>query len=230
MKLPLRLLTIADMIVKGESVADIGADHALLCTYLVENRLAARAIASEIADGPYQRTQLAVAKSKNKEKIMVRQGNGLQTLEPGEVTNIVIAGMGADNIVDILADGGSKSKTFKRYVFQPMTKIEVLRGYLASQGWPILDERVVKENGHYFVVIASSPGSSPYKLNKLETDIGPQVLTADTEQKRDLIKNYRNKYAMIGDNLVRSGKYENIDTAEKYREMAEQLEVILGEC
>ncbi|MEN6325869.1 MAG: class I SAM-dependent methyltransferase [Syntrophomonas sp.] len=229
MKLPLRLLTIADMIVKGESVADIGSDHALLCTYLVENGLASRAIASEIADGPYRRTQVAVAGSKNQEKIAVRQGNGLQTLEPGEVTNVVIAGMGADNIVNILADDWTKSRTFSRYVFQPMTKIKVLRNFLASRGWPILDERVVQENGHYFVAIACSPGNYPYILNNLETEIGPQVLAADTEQKREFIKKYRNKYIIISDNLVRSGKHENIYTAGKYRQMIEQLEVILGE-
>ncbi|MEN6460115.1 MAG: class I SAM-dependent methyltransferase [Syntrophomonas sp.] len=229
MKLPLRLLTIADMIVKGESVADIGSDHALLCTYLVENGLASRAIASEIADGPYRRTQVAVAGSKNQEKIAVRQGNGLQTLQPGEVTNVVIAGMGADNIVNILADDWSKSRTFSRYVFQPMTKIQVLRSFLASRGWPILDERVVQENGHYFVLIASSPGNYPYILNNLETEIGPQVLTADTELKKEFIKKYRNKYTIIVDNLVHSGKQENIYAAGKYRQMIEQLEVILGE-
>lgn len=229
MKLSARLLTIAGMLIKCDSVADIGADHALLCTYLIENDLAARAIATEIADGPYQRTRSAVTNSKNNEKIEVRQGDGLKTLEPGEVTNVVIAGMGGDNIVDILTADWAKSITFKRYVFQPMTRAEVLREFLAARGWPVLDEQAVKENGHYFVVIASSPGNTPYKLSLLEAEIGPQILTADTDIKRELIKNYRNKYIRISDNLVSSGKNENIYTAREYRKMIDRLEVLLGE-
>jgi tRNA (adenine22-N1)-methyltransferase len=230
MKLSERLLTVAHMIIKGELVADIGSDHALLCTYLVENGLATGAIASEIADGPFQRTRAAVSSSKVKEKIMVRQGNGLQTLKSGEVTNVVIAGMGGDNIVDILACDLAKSITFSRYIFQPMTKIQNLRSCLAEWGWPILDEQVVKENGHYFVVIASSPGNSPYILNNIETDIGPKILAADNELKRELIRKYRNKYIKIRDNLIHSGKSENLCAAGKYRKMIEQLEEILSEC
>ncbi|MGI5920798.1 MAG: tRNA (adenine(22)-N(1))-methyltransferase [Syntrophomonadaceae bacterium] len=227
MKLPLRLQTVADMIRRGTSMADIGSDHALLCIYLAENGLVSRAIASEIADKPYQRALAAVNGSQKRDLITVRQGNGLFTLEPGEVFNVVIAGMGGDTIVAILAQDLVKSVSFPRYIFQPMSKWQVLRSFLAAQGWPVEEEKLVKENGHFFVVMAASPGHTPYHLSRLEAEIGPSILRADTELKRDFMQKYRNKYLKTYHSLIMSRQEENVQAAGEYRKMVERLEEIL---
>lgn len=229
MRLSQRLTTIADMLDKGGSVADIGADHALLCIYLVENELVDKAIVSEIADEPFRHALHAVNHSQAAAKISVRRGNGLQVLKPGEVDNIVIAGMGSDTMVQILSRDWTKSESYDQYIFQPMSKIHILRGCLASRGWSIKDEQVVKENGQYFIIIASSPGGLPYKLNKLEMEIGPKIILADTQVKKDYLAQFRSKYLIIYNQMVDSQSNRNILYAGEYLQRIKQLEAILSE-
>lgn len=215
------------MVIKGEAVADIGADHALLSIYLLEENLAPSVIIGELGDGPYERALQAVSHCNVKEKIEVRQGDGLQILEPGEVSSIVIAGMGGNTISDILAYDWKKAASFKYYVFQPMSKAGVLRKALAEQGWPIIEERLLYENGHYYVLICSKPGFKPYELDDLEIDIGPLILKGDKRIKNEFLKIYQAKYNNIYKNLVYSGNNNKLILIEEYKNKIKRLEALI---
>ncbi len=222
-----RLLAISDMLIKGESTADIGTDHALLPIYMVENSIVPRVIVTELTDGPYQRAANAVQNSLYRDKIEVRQGNGLQVLEAGEVVNIIIAGMGGETIVDILSCDWQKSESYARYVFQPMSRPQVLRRELSLRGWPILDERLVEERNRYFVIISSCPGNLRYILSPLELEVGPVILRTESEFKKDYLKGYLKKYVNIYHSLMKSTGTEN-HILEEYRKIIGELEEILG--
>ena len=56
MRISSRLMSIADLVIAGEPVADIGSDHALLACYLVDEGRCPRAICGELGEGPYRRT------------------------------------------------------------------------------------------------------------------------------------------------------------------------------
>jgi tRNA (adenine22-N1)-methyltransferase len=223
-----RLLTVADMVIPGEQVADIGADHALLPIYLIENHIVPRVIIGELADGPFRRACRSVQDNRAQNRIDLRQGNGLQVLDYGEVKSVVMAGMGADTMVAILADEWNKAASFQRYVFQPMSKAHVLRRRLASRGWLIEQEHVGLDDGRLFLVIVSQPGNCPYPLSELEIEIGPYILKADKPLKRRLIQDYINKYKAIYSMIVQSQLYQNTLLAQDYKEKVERLEEILG--
>ncbi len=223
-----RLAMIADMVIKGEKVADIGADHALLPIYLVENQIAPQVIIGELGDGPYRRACQAVQASACQNRIELRQGNGLQILGYGEVKSVVLAGMGGDTMVDILTYDRQKALSFERYVFQPMSKAQVLRQQLAAWGWSIEAERLGRENGRFFQVIASRPAHSIYTLTDLEMELG-LALKAEDELHREFITQYLQKQRRIYAKLQASALQDrNLVLIEDCRRKIERLEEILG--
>jgi len=215
------------MILKGEATADIGADHGFLTRFLAEKGLAPRVIASELADGPYRRLKACLKDSPCGDLIEIRQGDGLAILNPGEVTNVVIAGLGGEAIVRIIAADYDKARSFQHFVFQPMSRAEVLRKELCQQGWPIIEEKVLEENGRFFVVLSAIPGSNPYILAPLEIDIGPLLLRSTTELNIRYLRKCLHKYRMTYAGLIKSNKEENLVKLYEYQDKIRQLEAIL---
>jgi tRNA (adenine22-N1)-methyltransferase len=222
-----RLAMVAEMIRAGQAVADIGADHAWLAIYLAESKRATRVIIGELSDGPYTRANQAVKSSKAPDRIEVRQGNGLQILDKGEVDCVVLAGMGGDTIVNILAYDWDKAASFQDYVFQPMSKAVVLRQRLASRGWIIEDECLVQDNGRIYLSMNCHPGNCPYHLNGLELELGPVILKADSEIKRICVTRYLQKCQRIYKQLLQSSLHHNRILANQYREKIIALEEAL---
>jgi tRNA (adenine22-N1)-methyltransferase len=220
---------IADMVIKGKKVADIGADHALLPIYLLENQISHKVIIGELGDGPYLRAWKAVQACAFKLNIDVRQGNGLQILDYSEVNTIVLAGMGGDTIAEILEYDWDKTISFERFVLQPMTKAQVLRRRLADWGWLIEEERLGREHGRFFQVIASRPDNCPYTLTDLELEVGA-ALKADTELTREFIRACLHKYRRIHHELTYSLLLDGNPILDgEYQQKIERLEEILGE-
>jgi len=222
-----RLLLITEMIIKAEPTADIGADHGELPKFLVENQLVPRVIASELGDGPYLRLLAGLKDSPCREQIEVRQGNGLTVLKPGEVVNVVIAGLGGDAIVKILSRDWQEAASFKRFVFQPMSRPGSLRRELSQKGWPILEERLVEENGRLFVAISTSPGSNPYRLSALEIDMGPLLLRSDNALRTRYLKSYLQKYRQAYSGLLKAGTILDVSVLDEYHSKIKELEAIL---
>lgn len=71
-----RLQAIADQIVSGARLADIGTDHAHLPIWLMEHGRIASAVASDIRDGPLARAEENAAKHGCLDRISLRLGRG----------------------------------------------------------------------------------------------------------------------------------------------------------
>ena len=223
-----RLLAISKMIIVGQTAADIGSDHVRLPIYLVENGIVPGVIATELADGPFLRAQEAIINSSCKDVIELRQGDGLQALQKGEAATVIIAGMGGDTICSILSHDWDKAASFRRFVFQPMSRAYRLRVALAEQGWPILDEMLVTENKRIFAIICSTPGKTPYRLSRLELDIGPIILLArDSEVGKLYLGQWMAKYKAICQSLSQSNTWENRSLILDYEQRITALEVII---
>ncbi|MDD3853955.1 MAG: class I SAM-dependent methyltransferase [Syntrophomonadaceae bacterium] len=212
----LRLKTIAKLIEKGQPTADIGSDHAGLARHLVETGLVPRVIATELGEEPFSRAYQSAGNSLQADKIEVRKGDGLQVLNPGEVTNVIIAGLGGDTITNILANDWQKAASFKRFVFQPMSRPAVIREALCRQGWPIVDEVIIRENNRYFVIIVAVPGDEPYNSSPLEIDLGPIILQPGSKCQSYLLY-HLNKYCHLRDSLQKSRQYNEllVETEQK---------------
>lgn len=222
-----RLHCIAGLVERGEPIADIGSDHAFLPIYLVSMGMVPWAVAGELGDGPYNRALQAIKQADLLDRIQARQGDGLQVLAYAEVSTIILAGLGGDNIAAILAHDWLKAASYKRFIFQPMSKAGVLRKVLAEKGWPILDEKLVRENEHYYPIIQSEPGSEIYQLDELEMEIGPKILLANDDIKKGFISSYVEKYGKVYSNLNSSVKPANKVLAQEYLARKHRLEVLL---
>lgn len=222
-----RLWALADMLIKGGVTADIGADHGGLARFLAEKEIAPRVIATELGDGPYRRLLVGVSYSTCRRLIEIRQGNGLAVLDPGEAINVVIAGLGGEAMVEILSADYSKACSFKRFVFQPMSRAGVLRRELSGWGWPILEERLIEENGRLFVALSACPGDAPYSLTPLETDVGPLLLQNQSLYKARYLRSFLNRYRLIYDGLMQADGDRDMALNE-YQGKIRELEAILN--
>ena len=63
-----RLLACANF-VQGNFICDVGTDHAFLPIYLVQNRIAERAVASDVRKGPLQAAEQNILKAGLSDKL-----------------------------------------------------------------------------------------------------------------------------------------------------------------
>lgn len=148
-----RLAQVAAFVRKGSRLADIGTDHAFLPTELVRQGVCTYAIASDIKKGPVAAATRTVTEAGLSDTINIRLGNGLETVKPNEVDDIVIAGMGGETIAMILDAAPWVKDERYRLILQPMTRAEKLRRYLWENGFDILAEAALQESKHWYTVI-----------------------------------------------------------------------------
>ncbi len=154
-KLDKRLACVAAMVRPGSRLADIGTDHAYLPVWLVEQGICPLAIASDIGQGPLDSARRTVEAAGLTREIPCRLGDGLSTIQPGEVEDIAIAGMGGETITAILeAASWVKNETI-HLILQPMTRAEDLRRWLLENGFVIKQERLVRDKHHLYPVMAA---------------------------------------------------------------------------
>ncbi len=161
----------ADMVNRGESVADIGTDHAYVPMILMRDGISPRVIMSDISEG-------SLAKAKETFSICelsvpdsdFRIGDGLDTISPGEVDVIIIGGLGGHTIADILDSDIDKSKSFKRFILQPRKHSGALRYYLYTRGFDITEEAISKEGKFECEIIAAVPTSDELRQELYPAD------------------------------------------------------------
>lgn len=149
-RLDKRLAACADM-VKGDIVCDIGTDHGYLPVYLLEQGRCRRAVVTDIHQKPLDSAKKTAAASGVTEKMQFCLCDGSAGAELDGVTDIVIAGMGGEQIARIiLADERMKSI---HIIVQPMTKITQLRKELLGNGFDITAEAAVSSGSHIYTVL-----------------------------------------------------------------------------
>lgn len=163
----------AGFVPRGTRLADIGTDHAYVPIELVQENIIVSAVAGDVKVGPCQAAKEHVEGLKLEQKISVRLGDGLAVLSPGEVDVVVIAGMGGQNIVDILKKGSEVITSVKRLILQPMVAAASVRRWLDKNGWYIIDEMLVQEERLYEIIVAER-GDSP-KYEPVMYEIGQKL-------------------------------------------------------
>jgi tRNA (adenine22-N1)-methyltransferase len=154
-----RLATIASFVRRGSLAADVGCDHAYLSIWLVKNNIARHVIASDINEGPLYRAQKNIAAEGAGDRITLRRCDGLEGIDHFNPDDIIIAGMGGEQIVDIIEAAPFTRTPGKRLILQPMTHPERLRRAIVRMGYIIRDEKLTSDDGWtYQVICAESRG------------------------------------------------------------------------
>lgn len=155
-----RLRAIADLVPDCRCLADIGTDHGYIPAAMLLEGRAERAIAADIGAGPLDRARITAEKYGLTERMELRLGDGLLVLAPDEADVIVIAGMGGDNISEILS-AAPWSREGALLLLQPMSKAEVLRRWLPENGYIVLAEQLVQERGVLYPILTVRGGAQP---------------------------------------------------------------------
>ena len=158
MRLGARLKTVASFVKKGDRIADIGTDHAYLPIYLAKQKLISHALACDVHQGPYQAARQAILHANLADMVEVRFGDGITILKPGEVDLAVIAGMGGTTMVDILSKRPEITASLRGLILQPMNGVGILREWLFTHGWNIIDEELVIEDAILYEIIYAEQG------------------------------------------------------------------------
>ncbi len=157
-----RMELLADAGGRCRYAADIGTDHAYLAMHLVRTGRAERVYAVDNKSGPLSRARDNVASegmSDSVECILADGFDGLAALRDDVFPDTVfIAGIGGIATGEIVARGIDTARRCKRLILQPANREEDLRRVLYGLRMHIRSERVIEEDGRYFVVFDAAPG------------------------------------------------------------------------
>ena len=150
----------AALVREGARFADVGTDHAYLPLYLLGEGRISLAVAADIAEGPLERARENLAAA------------GLSGMEGLGLTDIAICGMGGEMIASILAAAPFVRDPAVRLILQPMTRADVLRRYLAEEGFLVFSERYAAEDGRVYLCLGASYGGGARSLSSVEATLG----------------------------------------------------------
>ena len=163
-----RLEILSAFINNNEVVLDIGCDHGLLGIYLTLNKNNIKVISSDINEKPLEKAQENINKYGLDNKIEVRLGDGLECMSD-DINTIVISGMGALNIINIL-ENINKYSNVSKLVLSPNNDFKLLRKEICKLGFKIKKEEIVLEKGKYYLISEFIKGkeNSDYFFGKLD--------------------------------------------------------------
>lgn len=146
-----RLAAAAAYVRPGSTVADIGCDHGKLSAWLAGSGRCPLVFACDLREGPLQKARETCAPWAD--RVVFRFGSGLKVLAPGEAQDIVIAGMGAETIMEILDAAPWVFDGRYNLILVPATKHSLLRRWLARRGFALQSETLCTAAGRWYAVM-----------------------------------------------------------------------------
>ena len=155
-----RLAAAAELAREGVFVSDVGTDHAYLPIVLCLEGKARGGVVSDINEGPIQRARENITKYGLTDKLTAVHTAGLCGIDKYAPEDIFILGMGGELIARIIEDAPWTKSESIHLCLQPMTHPEILRNFLVSNGYEIIDERIVRDDRIYQLILAKYTGKT----------------------------------------------------------------------
>lgn len=168
-----RLRAAAGFVRRGARLIDVGTDHAYLPVSLLRGGRISFAVASDIAAGPLAHArETAELAGIGADRLALVQTEGLLGLEAYAPTDVTICGMGGEMIVGILSAAPFVRDPAIRLILQPMSRAQVLRRYLAAEGFIIESEALARVKRHVYTCLCVHYEGVPYSLTPIEAFLG----------------------------------------------------------
>ena len=148
---------------RGRYAADIGTDHGYLAMHLILTGRADYVYAIDNKSGPLSKAGANIASEGLSDRVECIQADGFDGLrglpEDRFPDTVFIAGIGGIVTGEILAAGMDVARRCSRIILQPANREEDLRRVLYENRMAIRSERVIEEDGRFFVVFDVDPGT-----------------------------------------------------------------------
>ncbi|MCR1971564.1 class I SAM-dependent methyltransferase [Clostridium cochlearium] len=208
MDISLRLKSIASMVDRCDVCVDIGTDHGYIPIYLIDNHICNRVIATDINKEPLNRAKENVTKRRYSDKVDFRLGSGLNTIDKNEADVAIIAGMGGNLIKEIIGENIEKFKSFKYLIVQPVQNVDVLRKYIYSKGFDIIEEKICIEDDKFYEIIKIKYNSVIIEEEDIFYEVSKYLYERKDEKLKKFIeykiKTYEKVYSKIECNTAKS--------------------------
>ncbi len=216
-----RLLACADMVSGKGIVCDVGTDHAYLPAYLIQTGKCRKAIASDISENPLKFAEKNLIKQGLLDKVLLVKSDGLVNIEHDGITDVIIAGMGAETICGIIKNAAWLEDDIN-LILQPMTKASYLRKWLYKNKFEIVKETAVQDNRFIYTVINAVYSGVSIEIDDVFENIGK----IDLEDKYGKIYalSQAEKFFNISEGMRKSG---NIEKAEFYSGLANKINLMI---
>lgn len=151
MRLSKRLQAIIDVLQPVPVLADIGSDHGKLLLSALRAGKCAEVIATDINPQPLLRAQETLKNEGFEDVSSFYLTDGMLKVDK-QAQAWVIAGMGATLINKIIEDSLTAAQEVKQLIVCPHHQPELVRNYLAQQGFDVLHEQLIQEHHYYWIL------------------------------------------------------------------------------
>ena len=155
-----RLEAIVELAECGDTVCDVGCDHAHVPIRLIQTGCYRRAIGMDVIDGPLGKAAGNLALYQMEDRVELRLSDGLDAFVPGEADTLVITGMGGTLMEEILLRDPEKTRSISVLVLGPQSDPEKVRAALRRLGFAITREKLIFEDGKYYPMLRAVPRES----------------------------------------------------------------------
>lgn len=177
----------------GHAAADIGCDHGKLSAALAGSGRCPLVLACDLRPDPLEKARRRCAVYGD--KVQCRLGSGLSVVAPGEVDDIIIAGMGAETITEILDAAPWVFDARYNLVLVPATKHSILRRWLARRGFDLVEETICQAAERWYSVMNARYAAAQHEPDGLECLCGKAEgqpgFAAYCAQQNGKLKKYR---------------------------------------
>lgn len=166
---------VADLVPQGARAVDVGTDHAMIPVWLAQTGRSPFIWATDIRPGPLQNAASLIDRTGTGDRIRLLLTDGLIGIGPGEADAVIIAGMGGETAISILA-AAPWTRDGPVLILEPQSKRAELRRWLSDYGYQIERERLVKDAGRIYPVFMVRGGIAPaYSTAELHLGLLQQI-------------------------------------------------------
>ena len=202
-----RLKALCNMVTPGKRVVDVGCDHGFVSIYLVQQEICPGALAMDVRSGPLSRAQEHIAEYELAEYIETRLSDGLVEYQIGEAQSLICAGMGGRLMEKILTESREKARSLEELILQPQSELKEFRMFLRQEGYELLDEHILCEEGKYYFLMKVRPVSKDVigtPAGELELRYGGMLLERRDPVLREFLLESLQNMRQIEQNLMKN--------------------------
>lgn len=235
-ELSARMKALTALVTPGRIVCDIGCDHGFVSIYLVQQGIAEKVYAMDVRSGPLAQAQAHIETYGLQQSIVTRRSDGLQNLALGEAECMICAGMGGPLMIKILQEGREKTLAMKELILQPQSEIRQFRRYLRLNGYHIIEEDMIYEDGKYYPMMKVLPmqtkedtgAHSTESEGELEEKVFDSFGQYLLKHRHPVLKQYLEHFKGVTETLIEKLTAQGGESAcARLPELKEQMNMIL---